>query len=256
MSLPQVLRELRAAEVAAGRPTGSVRLVAVSKGHSLTEIRQQILTHAALQQGGFALAENRGQELRDKVAEVETNETGKAHPDWPKLDWPPLDWPKLDWHFIGPVQRNKVKYLRAASLVHTIEELSQAEAVAASAQGWGHAPEVLLQVHNGEAQKHGASLQGVPALLRSVQQTGLKVRGLMVMAPYGDPAAAEQVFADTALAAHSLGLSELSMGMSDDFVAAVRHGATLVRVGRRLFGPNAPGPEPVSPDTDFDLRHG
>ena len=247
MSLPQVLRELRAAEVAAGRAAGSVRLVAVSKGHSLAEIRQQILAHAALQQGGFALAENRGQELRDKLAEVDnTDGTGTAQ----------LDWPLLDWHFIGPVQRNKVKYLRAVSLVHTIEELSQAEAVAAAAQGWGHAPEVLLQVHNGEAQKHGAALHDLPALLQSVQQTGLKVRGLMVMAPYGDPAAAEQVFADTALAARSLGLSELSMGMSDDFVAAIRHGATLVRVGRRLFGPDTVSADAVSSDTDSNLQHG
>ncbi len=242
-----MLRELRAAEVAAGRSAGSVRLVAVSKGHTLAEIRQHILAHAGLQPGGFALAENRGQELRDKVAEVEgADGTGTA-----QLDWLPLDWPPLDWHFIGPVQRNKVKYLKAVSLVHTIEELSQAEAVAAAAQGWGHAPEVLLQVHNGEAQKHGASVQDLPGLLRSVQQTGLKVRGLMVMAPYGDPAAAEQVFADTALAAYSLGLSELSMGMSDDFVAAIRHGATLVRVGRRLFGPDT-----LSAATDSDLQHG
>ena len=249
MSLPQVLRELRAAEVAAGRPAGSVRLVAVSKGHSLAEIRQQILAHAALQPGGFALAENRGQELRDKVAEQDQRSESA------------LAKPHLDWHFIGPVQRNKVKYLRAVSLIHTIEELSQAEAVAAAAQGWGHAPEVLLQVHNGEAQKHGASLHDLPALLRSVQQTGLKVRGLMVMAPYGDPAAAEQVFADTALAAHSLGLSELSMGMSDDFVAAIRHGATLVRVGRRLFDPDVVSADTLSPNTvsaatDSDLQHG
>ena len=242
VSLPQVLRELRAAEVAAGRPTGSVRLVAVSKGHDLAEIRQQILSHAALQPGSFALAENRGQELRDKVAEESRGTEAGKH--------------QSEWHFIGPVQRNKVKYLRAVSLIHTIEDLSQAEAVAAAAQGWGHAPEVLLQVHNGEAQKHGAALHDLPALLRSVQQTGLSVRGLMVMAPYGDPAAAEQVFADTALGAHSLGLGELSMGMSDDFPAAIRHGATLVRVGRRLFDPDVVSSDTISPDTDSDLQHG
>ena len=241
VSLPQVLRELRAAEVAAGRLAGSVRLIAVSKGHDLTEIRQQILSHAALQPGGFALAENRGQELRDKVAEESRDTEAGEHQS---------EWPPLDWHFIGPVQRNKVKYLRAVSLIHTIEDLSQAEAVAAAAQGWGHAPEVLLQVHNGEAQKHGAALHDLPALLRSVQQTGLSVRGLMVMAPYGDPAAAEQVFADTALGAHSLGLGELSMGMSDDFHAAIRHGATLVRVGRRLFDPDVVSPDTIDLDTD------
>ena len=224
MSLPAVLAGLRAAEAGAGREPGSVRLVAVSKGHALADIRSQILVHAGLQPGGFPLAENRGQELRDKVAEVETEDAQSS-----------LESPPLEWHFIGPVQRNKVKYLRAVSLIHTIETLDQAEAVARAAEGWGHAPGVLLQVHNGEAQKHGASAAELPGLLRSVAQTGLQVRGLMVMAPYDDPAAAEQVFADTALLAHTLGLNELSMGMSDDFPAAIRHGATLVRVGRRLF---------------------
>jgi uncharacterized pyridoxal phosphate-containing UPF0001 family protein len=229
VSLPAVLRDLRAAEAAAGRSAGSVRLVAVSKGHSLEQIRAHILAHSALQAGGFALAENRGQELRDKVAET------TAPAAEPSPEWPPLEWPPLEWHFIGPVQRNKVKYLRAVTLIHTIEDLAQAEAVAQAAEGWGRAPGVLLQVHNGEAQKHGADTAELPALLRAVRQTGLEVRGLMVMAPYGDPAAAERVFADTALQAGHLGLSELSMGMSDDFQAAVRHGATLVRVGRRLF---------------------
>ncbi|MGY2895784.1 YggS family pyridoxal phosphate enzyme [Deinococcus sp. UYEF24] len=224
MSLPAVLRDLRAAETAAGRPAGSVRLVAVSKGHSLEQIRGHILAHSALQPGGFALAENRGQELRDKVAEVAVSGLTAGG-----------DQPPLEWHFIGPVQRNKVKYLKAVSLIHTIEDLEQAEAVAKAAESWGHAPGVLLQVHNGEAQKHGADVAELPGLLRSVRQTGLEVRGLMVMAPYGDPAAAERVFADTALQTAQLGLSELSMGMSDDFPAAIRHGATLVRVGRRLF---------------------
>ncbi len=223
MSLPAVLRDLRAAEDAAGRPAGSVRLVAVSKGHSLEQIGAHILAYSALQAGGFALAENRGQELRDKVAEVAADVAGGAAQ------------PSLEWHFIGPVQRNKVKYLRAVTLIHTIENLEQAEAVAKAAEAWGHAPGVLLQVHNGEAKKHGADATELPALLRAVRQTGLEVRGLMVMAPYGDPAAAERVFADTALQAGHLGLSELSMGMSDDFQTAIRHGATLVRVGRRLF---------------------
>lgn len=225
MSLPAVLHDIRAAETQAGRPAGSVRLVAVSKGHSLEQIETHILAHAGLQANGFPLAENRGQELRDKVAQMGT----------PGPEQPTPEWPNIEWHFIGPVQSNKVKYLRAVSLVHTIEDLPQAEAIARAAQGWGHAPDVLLQLHNGEAQKHGVSAADLPQLLRAVQQTGLTVRGLMVMAPYDDPEGAERIFAETALRAHDLGLTELSMGMSDDFPAAIRHGATLVRVGRRLF---------------------
>ncbi|ULH16802.1 alanine racemase [Deinococcus sp. KNUC1210] len=132
------------------------------------------------------------------------------------------------------------------TLIHTIETLEQAQAVAQAAQKWGHAPDVLLQRHNGEAQKHGAADEELPGLLRGVQEAGLRVRGLMVMAPYDDPDAAERVFADTARQAHDLGLSELSMGMSDDFEAAIRHGATLVRVGRRLFAEETHGNEAVN----------
>lgn len=185
-----------------------MQLVAVTKGHSLPEIESAVLPY-----GSFPLGENKGQELRDKAA---------ARPD-------------LDWHFIGPLQRNKVKYLRPVSLVHTIEEAWQAQAIAQAAQGWGRAPAVLLQMHNGETQKHGVAPDDLPALLREVRATGLEVRGLMVMAPYDQPSEAERLFKDTALRAHDLGLSELSMGMSGDFAQAIAAGATLVRVGTRLF---------------------
>ncbi|RJF73882.1 YggS family pyridoxal phosphate-dependent enzyme [Deinococcus cavernae] len=208
MSVPDVLAGIRAAEVAAGRGPGSVQLVAVTKGYSAEQIQQSILVH-----GAFALAENKGQELRDKV---------------PLL-------PGAQWHFIGAFQRNKVKYLRDVTLIHSLEERWQAEAIAEAAQKWGHAPDVLLQMHNGEAQKHGVSPDDLPQMLRDVRATGLNVRGLMVMAPYDQPEAAAQVFRTTAQWAHELGLPELSMGMSDDYPQAIAAGATLVRVGRRLF---------------------
>lgn len=167
------------------------------------------------------LAENRGQELRDKVREAET-----------------AGWPQrfdLEWHFIGPLQRNKIKYLQPVSLVHTLEAAWQAEMIAEAAEGWGRAPAVLLQLHNGETQKHGAEASELKALYHTTVQTGLEVRGVMVMAPYGDPAAAQRVFALAAQQAADLGLSELSMGMSDDFELALQQGATLLRIGRRLF---------------------
>ncbi|ADV67265.1 YggS family pyridoxal phosphate-dependent enzyme [Deinococcus maricopensis] len=208
MSVPDVLRGLRAAEEAAGRAPGSARLVAITKGHSVEEITEHVLQH-----GTFPLGENRGQELRDKARAL----------------------PGQDWHFIGPLQRNKIKYLAPVTLVHTLEVAWQAEEIARHAEAWGRAPDVLLQVSNGERQKHGVSAENLRALYDQVRQTGLNVRGLMVMAPYDDPAAARAVFADTQARAHDLGLSELSMGMSDDYPEAVRYGATLVRVGRALF---------------------
>lgn len=208
MSLPDVLAGIRQAEAAAGRPAGSVQLVAVTKTHPVPEIMQAVLRY-----GHYPLAENRAQDLRDKMAEL----PGEA------------------WHLIGSFQRNKIKYLRDVKLIHSLEAQWQAEALADAAQKWGRAPDVLLQLHNGEAQKHGLSPAELPQLLRAVRATGLKVRGLMVMAPYDDPDAAQRVFQDTARRAHDLGLGELSMGMSDDYPLAIAAGATLVRVGRSLF---------------------
>lgn len=216
MSLPDVVAHLRALEQEAGREPGSAKLVAVTKGQSLESIERHVLAH-----GTFPLGEGRAQELRDKAAE---------RPDW-------------EWHYIGPLQRNKVKYLRPVTLVHAIEAAWQAEAIAEAAQKWGRAPDLLLQLHNGEAQKHGVAPEELADTLKAVRGTGLTVRGLMVMAPeFGaDVAQAEtesrilRLFTDTARRAHDLGLSELSMGMSGDYPHAVRAGATLVRVGRSLF---------------------
>ncbi len=208
MSLPEVLAGIRQAATDAGRPAEQVRLVAVSKGQSIEAICQKVLAH-----GSFPLAENRGQELRDKKMEL----------------------PGAEWHFIGPLQANKIKYLRDVTLIHTVEELWQAEALATAAEKWGQAPAVLLQVHNGEPQKHGVPPEKLTELVQQVRATGLEVRGLMVMAPYGQPEAARQLFETTARRAHDLGLPELSMGMSDDYPLAIAAGATLVRVGRSLF---------------------
>jgi PLP dependent protein len=219
LSLGAVMAEIRAAEQAAGRAPGSVRLVVVSKGHSLSEIAEQIVPDAALLGPTLPLAENRGQELRDKARE---------QPGLP-------DWPPVEWHFIGPVQRNKIKYLERSALIHTIESADQSRALADAAAKWGQAPGVLLQLHNGEAQKHGVAPADLRALYHDTVNTGLNVRGLMVMAPYGDPETAARVFAETAQHAAELGLSELSMGMSDDFQLAIAAGATIVRIGSRLF---------------------
>ncbi|CAM3312987.1 YggS family pyridoxal phosphate-dependent enzyme [Deinococcus saxicola] len=221
MSLPEVVAHLRALEQEAGREAGSAKLVAVTKGQDLESIERHVLAH-----GTYPLGEGRAQELRDKAAQR-----------------PPAQWPDWEWHYIGPLQRNKIKYLRPVTLVHAIETVWQAEAIAEAAQKWGHAPDLLLQLHNGEQQKHGVPADELAETLKSVRETGLTVRGLMVMAPdFGEDltqAEAEtrilRLFTDTARRAHDLGLSELSMGMSGDYPLAVRAGATLVRVGRSLF---------------------
>ncbi len=211
MGLPEVLARIEAAARRAGRDPADVRLVAVTKGHDLAEIERKVLRY-----GDFPLGENRVQEARAKIAA----------------------WPEREWHFIGPLQRNKVRYLRPFRLVHSVDSLRLAEALAARAEREGYRPRILLEVNVArEPQKHGLDPDEVDAAVRAVRGLEpLELRGLMTMAPLAeDPEEVRWVFRELAQMARHLGLPELSMGMSGDFEVAVEEGATLVRVGRALF---------------------
>ncbi|WP_456409730.1 YggS family pyridoxal phosphate-dependent enzyme [Oceanithermus sp.] len=211
MGLPEVLARIEAAARRAGRDPAGVRLVAVTKGHDLAEIERKVLRY-----GDFPLGENRVQEARAKIAA----------------------WPEREWHFIGPLQRNKVRYLRPFRLVHSVDSLRLAEALAARAEREGWRPRILLEVNVArEPQKHGLDPDGVDAAVRAVRGlAALELRGLMTMAPLAeDPEEVRWVFRELAQMARHLGLEELSMGMSGDYEVAVEEGATLVRVGRALF---------------------
>jgi PLP dependent protein len=120
------------------------------------------------------------------------------------------------WHFVGRLQRNKVrKAAPFVSLWHSVDRL----AVGAEIARWAPGAAVLAQVNaSGEASKAGCEPSMAPALVDGLVDLGLDVRGLMTIA-------------------QRLGLGELSMGMSDDLEVAVQEGATMVRVGRDLFGP-------------------
>ena len=211
MSLPQVLSRIAAAAERAGRSPDEARLVAVTKGHSLEEIERFVLRY-----GEFPLGENRVQEARNKIAA----------------------WPEREWHFIGPMQRNKVRYMRPFSLVHSIDSVELAEALAARAEREGYRPRILLEVNVArEPQKHGLDPKEVDRAVSRVRQLeNVELRGLMTMAPIADdPEEVRWVFRELAQMAAHHGLEELSMGMSDDFEVAVEEGSTLVRVGRALF---------------------
>lgn len=197
--------QIAAAALDANRSPDSVKVLAVTKGRTPAEM--------SLLPASLPFGENKAQELRDKA---------------------PL-FPEREWHFLGTLQSNKFKYLRPVSLIHTLTTTEQAELLAEWANKWGHAPDVLLQVHNGETQKQGAPAERLPTLLTEVRATGLLVRGLMVMAPADNPEAARATFRRTAQLADALDLPELSMGMSDDFELAIAEGATIIRIGRRLF---------------------
>lgn len=218
--LAGVRSRLAAAVQAAGRDPSTVRLLAASKTRTADTVRE------AMACGQQLFGENRAQELRDK---------GRA-----------LEGAALEWHFIGPLQKNKIKYVAGrATMIHSIDSLSLAEAIDARLARDGlPAVQVLIQVNIGdEGTKSGASADAALALAHAVDALPhVTVRGLMTIPPpVDDPQDAAPFFdAMVALAARGreegLDLVELSMGMSHDMEVAVAHGATIVRVGTAIFG--------------------
>jgi hypothetical protein len=144
------------------------------------------------------------------------------------------------WHFIGAIQRNKVRSV--AAHVHLWHGVARAEEGAEIAR-WSPGAAVLVQVNvSGEATKNGVPPDEVGALVTRLAELGLDVRGLMGIAAQGSLGAARGGFRMLADAARELELAELSMGMTDDLEVAVQEGATMVRVGRALFGPRPSRP--------------
>ncbi len=195
----------------AGRDPASVTLVAVTKGHGVSEIEQRVLAR-----GHHILGENRVQEWREKAAQLEG----------------------VEWHLIGNLQRNKVKYLLPVRLIHSLASERLAEALELEGAKRDHIFRVLVEVNvAGEAAKQGVPLNEAAALVRYAQSLPhLKVHGLMTMAPYSaNPEDSRPIFRRLRDLRDTLSLKELSMGMSGDFEVAVEEGASLVRVGSAIF---------------------
>ncbi|CCH88860.1 conserved hypothetical protein [Modestobacter italicus] len=238
-SLGENLRAVRAridaAARAAGRDPAEVRLLAVSKTWPAADVRAL----AALGQRHFA--ENRVQELSSKAAEL-------------------ADLPDLRWHLVGQLQRNKAAaVVRLGATVHSVDRPPLVEALDRAAERADRVVDVYVQVDLGGPEgelggRGGAAPGDVPGLADAVAAAGgLRLRGLMAVAPRGeDPAPAFARLAEIGArvrAAHPTA-SETSAGMSGDLEAAVAAGATVVRVGTALFGarplasegPTAAGP--------------
>jgi PLP dependent protein len=159
---------------------------------------------------------------------------------------------RFEWHFIGHLQRRKAKIVvPRVSLIHSVDSVRLIQELAKRAPDGG-AVEVLFQVNvSGEDSKYGVPEDEVEALLEAATETEGKVRarGFMTLAPLvADPEDVRYVFAKLRAIRDRLrqiwsphfDLSELSMGMSDDYEVAVEEGATLVRIGRTLIGEDGP----------------
>jgi uncharacterized pyridoxal phosphate-containing UPF0001 family protein len=227
------LSEVRRRIASAGGDSRRIRIVAMTKGFGPDAVR------AALAAGVPDVGENYADELLAKHAEVAGD---AATDDAATGDAATGDGAATTdvggggrrWHFLGRIQRNKVK--RLAPLVHlwqTVDRAAAAEEIARRAPG----ARVLVQVNvSGEPQKNGCQLADAPGLVDGLRALELDVVGLMAMGPAGPPDDARFAYRRLAAMADRLALPERSMGMTDDLEVAVEEGTTMVRVGRALFG--------------------
>ncbi|SVD87370.1 uncharacterized protein METZ01_LOCUS440224, partial [marine metagenome] len=153
----------------------------------------------------------------------------------------------ISWHFIGHLQKNKVKFLgEHFDLIHSVDSLELAEKIAAQCQTENRVQSVLLQVNvSGETAKFGMEPGELEKQMVAFSRLkGIQVEGLMTIPPYHpNPENSRRHFSrlrgfrDQCEKQNRLSLHKLSMGMTNDFEVAVEEGATLVRVGTAIFGP-------------------
>lgn len=211
--LAAIQTKIAAAARLADRNATTVELIAVSKTYGADEIIP------FLKAGQRSFGENRVQEALAK---------------WPALQ---ADYADVKLHLIGQLQSNKaVEAVAHFDAIHAVDRPSLVDALGRAMTAQQRRPDCFIQVNIGEeAQKGGCAITALPGLLARARDAGLPVVGLMAVPPAGIEAA--PFFALLAKLAAEHGLSQLSMGMSDDFETAVMLGATAVRVGSALFGP-------------------
>jgi pyridoxal phosphate enzyme (YggS family) len=220
-NLQAVTKRIAAAEQQAGRRSGEVALLAVSKTFSAADVRS---AHAA---GQRQFGENYVQEGVAKLAELADLRT------------------RLTWHFIGPLQSNKTRVVAEQfDWVHAVDRLRIAERLSEQRPAALAPLQVCIQVNiSGESSKSGVTPDEILPLARAIAALpNLRLRGLMAIPePESDPVAARRPFAalraclDT-LRAADIDADTLSMGMSADLEPAVLEGATIVRIGTAIFG--------------------
>jgi len=212
--LEEVRERIAAAAARAGRAVDEITLVAIGKSHPAEMILE------AYEVGQRDFGENRAAEMLEKAASLPTG---------------------IRWHFVGSLQSRKAESIRPVThLLHSMDRTSLARRWTA---GVGDSPPVLLQVNIGEEpQKHGVLPAEVEARLDEISHIGIRPVGLMAIPPVPEsPEAARPHFRSLAALFERVRstrpeMTMLSMGMTDDFEVAVEEGATLVRVGRAIFG--------------------
>jgi len=207
------------------RPEGTVKLMAVSKFHSVEEIRE------ALNAGQMLYGENRVQEACEKFPSLKE------------------EYPELKLHMIGSLQSNKVKQIvPLADCIQSVDRISLLEEIEKQCSKINKSIEILFEVHTGEESKAGFTSK--EELVEAVKKCAeglyphIVPKGFMTMAPFtDDKELIKKSFSSLKILSEELksmfpelSLEELSMGMSGDFELAIEEGSTLVRVGTAIFG--------------------
>jgi len=222
-NLNKVRAEIKKAAAAADRDPKAVKLLAVSKNQNIESIK--ILNEAGVEYFG----ENRVQELEDKNNQLIADNI------------------KLNWHFIGHLQRNKVKYLMRmenCKMIESVDSLRLAKEVNKRAEKNEREIPVLIEINiAADENKFGIMPDKAEKLLKKIIKfKHLKVEGLMTVLPYLDDSEQLRKYFKKMkdlfdqLSEDVIQLKELSMGMTNDYQIAVEEGATIVRVGRAIFG--------------------
>ncbi|MEX5218199.1 MAG: YggS family pyridoxal phosphate-dependent enzyme [Nitrospira sp.] len=221
-NVSHILEGIRAAAVRSGRRPEQVRLIAATKTVGIDRIQEAIAAGVAI------LGENRFQEALPKIEQLEHE--------------------RVAWHFIGRLQRRKVKAVVGKfQLIHSVESLELAEEINRRANQAGLRQSVLLEINiGGEESKGGFDPEAAADACGHLDRMAhLAVRGLMAIPPLeADPSRTRPYFRRLRELAQSLARSgfpnvrmeELSMGMSADYQIAVEEGATFVRIGTAIFG--------------------
>jgi len=213
-----VERSIAGACERAGRSPDEVTLIAVTKTIGIPAIE------AAFNAGIRNFGENRVQEAQPKIEQLASLR------------------PSLIWHMVGHLQTNKAKTaMDIFDIIHSVDSLRLAETLSQHSQS--KLP-VLIEVNvSGEATKSGFLLpEADEAVKRIGRLPNIEVGGLMTIAPWGsDAEEVRPIFRRLRQLGDALGLRHLSMGMTDDFEVAIEEGATLVRIGRAIFGERIPG---------------
>ena len=223
-NLKTVLARIRQAARDCGRDPESIRLVAVGKTHGADAVE------AAAKAGATIIGENYVQEAKDKMAALADL--------------------SVSWHMIGYLQANKAKYaVRMFDLIHSVDSQKLMAELNKRAKNLDKIQDILIQVNLAKEQTK-AGVKGEDEALALARAAGsydhIRVRGLMTIPPFfDDPEGARPFFRQVARLADDLKnqkfancqMTELSMGMTGDFEAAIEEGATLVRVGTAIFGP-------------------